>query len=34
VPPTGKPLFEGYVDMVKGFGRVARLVNERQGALV
>ena len=27
VPPAGKPLFEGYVDMVKGFGRVARLVN-------
>src|SRR5207245_6944740 len=27
VPPVGKPLFEGYVDMVKGFGRVARLVN-------
>jgi 5,10-methylenetetrahydromethanopterin reductase len=27
VPPAGKPLFDGYVDMVKGFGRVARLVN-------
>jgi 5,10-methylenetetrahydromethanopterin reductase len=27
VPPAGKPLFEGYVDMVKGFGQVARLVN-------
>ncbi|HZP96453.1 MAG TPA: LLM class flavin-dependent oxidoreductase [Candidatus Limnocylindria bacterium] len=27
VPPAGKPLFEGYVDMVRGFGRVARLVN-------
>jgi 5,10-methylenetetrahydromethanopterin reductase len=27
VPPAGKPLFEGYVDMVKGFSRVARLVN-------
>jgi 5,10-methylenetetrahydromethanopterin reductase len=27
VPPAGKPLFDGYVDMVKGFGQVARLVN-------
>ena len=27
VPPANKPLFDGYVDMVKGFGRVARLVN-------
>jgi 5,10-methylenetetrahydromethanopterin reductase len=27
VPPAGKPLFDGYVDMVKGFGRVAALVN-------
>ena len=37
VPPAGKPLFEGYVDMVKGFGRVAALVNgtaRREGALV
>jgi 5,10-methylenetetrahydromethanopterin reductase len=37
VPPAGKPLFDGYVDMVKGFGRVAELVNgtkRRVGALV
>lgn len=36
VPPAGKPLFEGYVDMVMGFGRVAALVNEnvRPEALV
>jgi 5,10-methylenetetrahydromethanopterin reductase len=37
VPPAGKTLFEGYVDMVKGFGRVAALVNgtpAREGALV
>jgi 5,10-methylenetetrahydromethanopterin reductase len=27
VPPAGKPLIEGYVDMVKGFGTVAALVN-------
>jgi 5,10-methylenetetrahydromethanopterin reductase len=27
VPPAGKPLFEGYVDMVRGFGKVAVLVN-------
>ena len=27
VPPANKPLFDGYVDMVKGFGRVASLVN-------
>lgn len=27
VPPAGKPLYQGYQDMVKGFGRVARLVN-------
>lgn len=37
VPPAGKPLFDGYVDMVKGFGRVAALVNgtvRSEGALV
>lgn len=36
VPPAGKPLFDGYVDMIKGFGRVAALVNAttREGALV
>ncbi|MGH2378010.1 MAG: LLM class flavin-dependent oxidoreductase [Candidatus Limnocylindria bacterium] len=28
VPPEGKPLFDGYVDMIRGFGRVAALVNE------
>ena len=27
VPPANKPLFDGYVDMVKGFGRVAAMVN-------
>lgn len=27
VPPEGKPLFDGYVDMIRGFGRVAALVN-------
>ena len=27
VPPANKSLFDGYVDMVKGFGRVAALVN-------
>jgi 5,10-methylenetetrahydromethanopterin reductase len=27
VPPANKPLFDGYVDMVRGFGRVAALVN-------
>jgi hypothetical protein len=27
VPPAGKPLFDGYQDMVRGFGRVAALVN-------
>jgi 5,10-methylenetetrahydromethanopterin reductase len=27
VPPAGKPLFEGYVDMIRGFGRVAKAVN-------
>jgi 5,10-methylenetetrahydromethanopterin reductase len=30
VPPAGKPLFDGYVDMVKGFGQVARLVNAEE----
>lgn len=37
VPPAGKTLFDGYVDMVRGFGRVAALVNgtpARQSALV
>jgi 5,10-methylenetetrahydromethanopterin reductase len=36
VPPAGKTLFDGYVDMVNGFGRVAALVNARtthQGVL-
>jgi hypothetical protein len=27
VPPAGKPLFDGYQDMVRGFGRVAVVVN-------
>lgn len=26
VPPAGKPLFERYVDMIRGFGRVAKIV--------
>ena len=34
VPPAGKPLIEGYVDMVKGSGTVAALVNSaRTGAV-
>lgn len=27
VPPAAKPLFDGYVDMVRQFGRVAALAN-------
>jgi 5,10-methylenetetrahydromethanopterin reductase len=27
VPPEGKPLFGGYEDMIRGFGRVAAIVN-------
>ncbi len=27
MPPAGKPLIDGYVDMVKGSGTVAALVN-------
>jgi 5,10-methylenetetrahydromethanopterin reductase len=34
VPPAGKPLFEGYVDMICGFGRVAKAVNSAGPARV
>jgi 5,10-methylenetetrahydromethanopterin reductase len=32
VPPAGKPLFDGYVDMVQQFGKVVRLVNRMPAA--